>query len=196
MCSEAAQLGGGFMIRIYESLKLTTNDIPTKSLRLDKKSNILPPSLAQASQFYPSVWTKSLSIESTESTVFKMVIKVYGIPSGSTCTQRVTMTLHEKGIPYKFIAVNFAAGEHKSKEFLAMSPFGKVPIYVGDDGMVLFESRAICRYIALKWRDEGTRLVPDNWDLAGRTEDGEGIGGWARFENVSLIILGCFLWRV
>lgn len=109
------------------------------------------------------------------------------------------MTLHEKGIPYKFIPVNFAAGENKSPEFLVMSPFGKVPVYVGDDGMVLSESRAICRYIALKWRDEGTRLVPDNWDLAGRTEDGEGIGGWVRFENVSFVTLidfdfeGCFL---
>lgn len=93
------------------------------------------------------------------------------------------MTLNEKGIPYNLHFVDFSKGENKSPEFLALSPFGKVPVYVGDDGMVLFESRAICRYIALKWRDDGTRLIPDNWDLSG---DGKGrVGGWAGFENVS-----------
>ena len=37
-------------------------------------------------------------------------------------------------------------GENKKPEILALNPFGKVPILV-EGGFVLYESRAIARYI-------------------------------------------------
>ncbi|KAG6810036.1 hypothetical protein H0H92_013626 [Tricholoma furcatifolium] len=37
--------------------------------------------------------------------------------------------------------------------------------YIDDDGFILYESRAICRYIALKYADQGTKLIPT--DLKG-----------------------------
>lgn len=92
-----------------------------------------------------------------------MTIKVVGSPR-STCVRRVTLVLKEKGIPYEIEPIDFAKGEHKSAEFRKYQPFGQVP-YIVDDGFVLFESRAIGRYLASKFRDQGPSLVPDPADL-------------------------------
>lgn len=43
-----------------------------------------------------------------------MPIQVYGVAM-STCTQRVLMTLIEKGLKYELVNINFATGEHKVK---------------------------------------------------------------------------------
>ncbi|KAF8212788.1 glutathione S-transferase [Mycena galopus ATCC 62051] len=42
---------------------------------------------------------------------------------------------------------------------MAMQPFGQVPV-LDDDGFLLYESRAICRYIIEKYPDQGTDLMP------------------------------------
>lgn len=41
-----------------------------------------------------------------------MPIQVYGMAM-STCTQRVLMTLIEKGLQYELVNIDFASGEHK-----------------------------------------------------------------------------------
>lgn len=41
-----------------------------------------------------------------------MPITVYGVAM-ATCTQRVLMTLIEKGLKYELKVVDFAGGEHK-----------------------------------------------------------------------------------
>ncbi|TEB33481.1 glutathione S-transferase [Coprinellus micaceus] len=80
-----------------------------------------------------------------------MVLTLYGSPV-STCTKR-------KGVPFKFAPIDFAKGEHKAPEYLEKQPFGQVP-YLDDDGHILYESRAIARYIAEKYADQGTPLIP------------------------------------
>ncbi|KAK3385818.1 putative glutathione S-transferase, partial [Podospora didyma] len=92
-----------------------------------------------------------------------MVIKIHGL-KGSTCTQRVCTVLYEKNIPFEFIDVDFAIGEHKSEKYMRLHPFGKVPV-LDDDGFILFESRAIAKYIAAKYADQGTPLLPAAGDL-------------------------------
>ncbi|KND00569.1 uncharacterized protein SPPG_04877 [Spizellomyces punctatus DAOM BR117] len=92
-----------------------------------------------------------------------MGIKVHGAPF-STCTQRVAVVLREKNVPFEIVPVNFAAGQHKSEEFLKLQPFGQVPV-LEDDGFFLFESRAIGRYIENKYKSQGTSLAPS--DLKG-----------------------------
>ncbi|OJA12276.1 hypothetical protein AZE42_08150 [Rhizopogon vesiculosus] len=87
-----------------------------------------------------------------------MVLKLYGY-STSTCTLRVAVVLKEKNVPFEFIAVDLTKGEHKAPEFTAHQPFGQVP-YIDDDGLILYESRAICRYIAAKYASQGTPLLP------------------------------------
>lgn len=62
-------------------------------------------------------------------------------------TARVLVTILEKELPYELIFVDIAKGEQKKEDYLKMQPFGKVPV-MDDDGFVMFESRAICRYLA------------------------------------------------
>jgi glutathione S-transferase len=73
-----------------------------------------------------------------------MVLKVYG---SAMATSRVLATLLEKELPYEFILVDIAKGEQKSERYKKLQPFGKVPA-LDDDGFLLFESRAICKYLA------------------------------------------------
>ncbi|KAK0236258.1 glutathione S-transferase [Armillaria nabsnona] len=87
-----------------------------------------------------------------------MVLKLYGSPF-STCTKRVATVLHEKRVPFEIYSINLAAGEHKTPSYLEKQPFGVVP-YIDDDGFILYESRAISRYIALKYESQGTKLIP------------------------------------
>ncbi|KAF8166573.1 glutathione S-transferase-like protein [Mycena galopus ATCC 62051] len=75
------------------------------------------------------------------------------------------MVLAEKQIPFELISVNLAEGEHKTSDFLEKQPFGQVPV-LDDDGFILYESRAIARYLAEKYADQGTVLLPT--DLKGK----------------------------
>ncbi|KAE8444921.1 hypothetical protein EG329_014048 [Mollisiaceae sp. DMI_Dod_QoI] len=94
-----------------------------------------------------------------------MVIKIHGVPQ-STCTRRVLVILAEKNIPYELVTVDFMAKEHKSEAFLKMQPFGKVPV-LEDDGVFIYESRAMGKYIAKKFASQGTKLIPADDDLKG-----------------------------
>ncbi|KAJ6526012.1 thioredoxin-like protein [Mycena capillaripes] len=89
-----------------------------------------------------------------------MVLKLHGAPY-SPCTRRVAIVLHEKKIPFDLILVDMQKREHKSASVLAYQPFGQVP-YIDDDGFILYESRAICRYLEDKYPEQGTKLVPSD----------------------------------
>jgi len=95
-----------------------------------------------------------------------MVLKIHGSPQ-STCTRRVVTVLIEKQVPYELIPINFAVNEHKSPAHLEKQPFGKIPVLEEEDGTFLYESRAIAQYIALKYRNQGTKLFPDEDDVKG-----------------------------
>ena len=87
-----------------------------------------------------------------------MAIKVYGLAM-STCTKRVLTTLKEKQVEYELVEIDFMNQEHKSEKYLEKQPFGMIP-YLDDDGFIVYESRAICRYLEAKFKDQGTQLVP------------------------------------
>ncbi|RDW65076.1 glutathione transferase [Coleophoma cylindrospora] len=94
-----------------------------------------------------------------------MAIKLHGDPR-ATCYQRVAFVLAELGLAYETVTISLARQENKSPEFLKLQPFGKVPALV-DDGFVVFESRAICKYLARKYATPGARLVPEDGDFEG-----------------------------
>lgn len=56
------------------------------------------------------------------------------------------MYLAEKGLTPPYTDVDLAKREHKAPDFLAMNSLGQVPTLVLDDGTVISESVAICRY--------------------------------------------------
>lgn len=55
--------------------------------------------------------------------------------------------LEEANAPYEIKLVDFDKKEHKSAEFLAINPMGKIPAIV-HRGTVVTESAAICAYLA------------------------------------------------
>lgn len=58
-----------------------------------------------------------------------MPIQLYGLAM-STCAQRVLTTLHEKGLKYELINVDFANGEHKVEEVLKKHFYIRRELYV------------------------------------------------------------------
>ncbi len=63
--------------------------------------------------------------------------------------RRVRIFLAEKGIEIETVSIDIASGATKSADFLAKNPLGQVPVLELDDGTLLTESIAICRYFEL-----------------------------------------------
>jgi glutathione S-transferase len=60
--------------------------------------------------------------------------------------RRVGIFLAEKGIEVPRQQVDIMAGEHKNPAIAKLNPFERLPILKLDDGSVICESLAICRY--------------------------------------------------
>ncbi|KAI3929149.1 hypothetical protein MKX01_006385 [Papaver californicum] len=86
-----------------------------------------------------------------------MVVKVYGA-SMASATRRVLSCLIEKNVEFEVIPVDFLKDEHKQPEFLKLQPFGVVPA-IQDGDFILYESRAIIRCYAEKYKSQGTELL-------------------------------------
>lgn len=61
--------------------------------------------------------------------------------------RRVSIFLAEKGIEIEKVPVDMGAMGHKSDEITKRNPLQRLPILELDDGTILTESVAICRYI-------------------------------------------------
>lgn len=61
-------------------------------------------------------------------------------------TRRVRIFLAEKGIEVPVETVSLEEHAHRSEDFLAKNPLGTLPLLELDDGEILTESIAICRY--------------------------------------------------
>lgn len=60
---------------------------------------------------------------------------------------RVRWALEELGLPFEEVRLDYTKGEHRSETFLAKNPFGMIPA-LEIDGNSIFESGAICTYLA------------------------------------------------
>ncbi|KAG8977059.1 hypothetical protein FRC05_002580 [Tulasnella sp. 425] len=92
-----------------------------------------------------------------------MVLTIIG-DDVATCTRRIKVVLFEKGVDFVIKPIDWTIREHKTEAYLEKQPFGQIPV-LDDEGFILFESRAIGRYIATKYANQGTKLIPDPKDL-------------------------------
>lgn len=76
-------------------------------------------------------------------------IKLYRHPL-SGHAHRVELLLSLLNLPTELVFVDLAKGEHKRAEFLAINPFGQVPV-IDDNGTVISDSNAILVYLAKKY---------------------------------------------
>lgn len=73
-------------------------------------------------------------------------MKLYDNPFGSN-PKRVRMYLAEKGLDIPTQLVDFQKEEHRTPEFRKINPMAALPVLELDDGTILTESMAICRYL-------------------------------------------------
>jgi len=95
------------------------------------------------------------------------MLTVYGRRNSSN-SAKVFWLLDELGQDYRLVPTGRGFGPTDTPEFLAMNPFGKVPV-VRDGDTVVWESNAVLRYLAgrqptLLWPQEtGARSRVDGW---------------------------------
>ncbi|CAK1579733.1 unnamed protein product [Parnassius mnemosyne] len=90
-----------------------------------------------------------------------MTIEFYFMPGSPPCSI-VSMTIAALGIEskIKYTSVDYTTNEHLKPEYVKMNPQHTAPTIV-DDGFVLWESRAISRYLVNKY-GKGSALYPED----------------------------------
>lgn len=83
------------------------------------------------------------------------MIKLYGNYGAASLAPRIV--LEELGLAYEFIRIDTEKGEQRSAEYRKLNPNARIPTLVDGD-LVLYESAAICLYLAEKVPDTG--LLP------------------------------------
>ena len=73
-------------------------------------------------------------------------MKLYNLSAGLN-PRRVRIFLAEKGVEMPFVEVDMTKGENATPEYLTMNPMGTMPVLELDDGTIICESTAICRYM-------------------------------------------------
>nr|WP_178125915.1 glutathione S-transferase [Pseudomonas sp. Fl5BN2] len=76
-------------------------------------------------------------------------IKFYNFPR-SGHAHRVELMLSLLDLPTETIFVDLVTGAHKQADFLALNPFGQVPV-IDDQGVVVADSNAILVYLAQRY---------------------------------------------
>ncbi len=85
--------------------------------------------------------------------------------SPGACSLASHIALAETGAPYEAVRMNFAAGEQRSAQYLAVNPKGRVPALVTPNG-VLTETPAILVYLAQTYPAANLAPFADAWAFA------------------------------
>ena len=75
------------------------------------------------------------------------MFKIYGDSISGNCL-KAKYTADYLNLPYEWHEIDILNQESRTPEYLAMNPFGQVPIMQLEDGEVITQSNAIIRYIA------------------------------------------------
>jgi glutathione S-transferase len=97
------------------------------------------------------------------------MLKIWGRKNSSN-VRKALWAAEELGLAYQAIDAGGAFGVVDTPEYRAMNPNGRVPV-IEDDGLVLWESNAIVRYLLARHAPDGawypadprTRATADKW---------------------------------
>jgi glutathione S-transferase len=105
-------------------------------------------------------------------------MKLYYHPI-SSYSQKVVTAFHEKGVAFTPEIVDIMDPAARA-EYKKINAFSKVPTLVLDDGWRIPESTIIIEYVDAHFPTTGTRLIPEDKDLARQTRF------WDRFGDLYL----------
>jgi len=108
---------------------------------------------------------------------------VHSVP-GSPFGRSVLTALEEKRAPYRLAPL--APSATKTPEYLALHPFGRVPV-LEHDGFRLYETQAILRYLDRVLPEPS--LTPADIRRAARMDQVMNINDWYLFQGVGNVIL-------
>jgi glutathione S-transferase len=83
------------------------------------------------------------------------MIRIFGDSISGNCL-KVKWVAERLGVAHEWIEIDILKGETRTDAFLALNPFGQVPVIQFDDGRTLSQSNAIMLHLA-----EGSDLIPD-----------------------------------
>ncbi|MCG8383022.1 MAG: glutathione S-transferase family protein [Gammaproteobacteria bacterium] len=103
------------------------------------------------------------------------MITLYGFPR--TRATRISWLLEELDLDYDYQLINFNTLQHRSPDYLALNPGGKVPA-VRVEGQLITESGAIVTFLADKYAEKGfipaagtlARVAHDQWSYFALSE--------------------------
>ena len=101
--------------------------------------------------------------------------------------RRVRVFLAEKGISVPIEPVDLGALQHKSEAYTALNPLQRVPALLLDDGTVITESIAICRYFEA--------LQPDPVLFGKGAREGALVEMWQRRVELHLLAVVAAVFR-
>lgn len=107
---------------------------------------------------------------------------LHGI-DGSPFVVSARLALVEKGVDYDFVAMPM--GSHKQPDYLAINPFGRVPV-LEHDGFMLYETQAILRYVDRAF--DGPALQPTQVKSLARMDQILNIVDWYFFREITATI--------
>ena len=110
--------------------------------------------------------------------------------------RRVNIFLAEKGVEIERIDIDLIAGEHKQPDYLAKIGVPQVPALELDDGTILTESVAICRYFEalqpepnMMGRDAMEQVIIEKWQRLVEFRLFATVAGCFRHTNPHLAVL-------
>jgi glutathione S-transferase len=102
------------------------------------------------------------------------MIKLYDFELSGSC-YKIRMFLNILDVHYETTVVDFVNKEHKGENFMAINPFGELPV-LEDGDLRLRDAQAILVYLAKKY-DKSNQWYPDDAESMGRIQQWLSTGG-------------------
>ncbi|ARN19094.1 glutathione S-transferase family protein [Piscinibacter gummiphilus] len=103
---------------------------------------------------------------------------------------KIRLFLNILGLKFERVPVDFGNREHKSAKYLALNPFGELPVFQDGD-LVLRDTQAILVYLATRY-DPSRQWYPDDPVSMGRIQQWLSTGGGEVMNASGARLVKCF----